>query len=221
MALQRPMMMSEADQPQCQPHGLPRVHPSPPRMARPNDARALRSQKALHQALLRLIEHRPFASLSIRDIIKEASLSYPAFYRRYENKEQLLEDIATSEVGKLLSLCLPIFRESDSEGSLISLLQYVERHKALWRNLLTGGAAPVMRSEFARIAKQIGTAEARSNPDPPLELLAGVAASGLFEILSWWLSQAPPYPLPKLAKILDQVIVRALTTPLNLSSSHV
>ena len=81
------------------------------RMSRPNDARALRSQEALRNALLELVEDRPFDQVSIRDITNVAGVSYPVFFRRYASKEQLLEDIATEEVRRMLALTSPILDE--------------------------------------------------------------------------------------------------------------
>jgi AcrR family transcriptional regulator len=185
------------------------------RMSRPNDARALRSREALKAALLSLVEERPFDQVSIRDITNRAGVSYPVFFRRYASREQLLEDIATEEVRRLLSLTSPIFDANRQDESARALCAYVSDHRQLWSQLLTGGAAPIMRDEFKRIAREIGGTREPTNPWLPADLAAAFVVSGLFEILAWWLSQPEDYPTEKVVRIIDILIVRLSSTPLD------
>jgi AcrR family transcriptional regulator len=180
------------------------------RMSRPHDARALRSREALRGALLALIEARPLDQISIRDITVAAGVSYPVFFRRYASKEELLEDIATEEVRHLLALSLPIFEDEAQVESLWTLCRYVDGHRAQWTRLLTGGAAPAMRAEFIRIAREIGE---RGESWLPVELAAPFVVGGLFEILAWWLSQPADYPMGNVVKFLDALIVRSVIQP--------
>lgn len=189
---------------------------SRPRMSRPHDARALRSREALRGALLALIEEKPFDQISIRDITGRAGVSYPVFFRRYETREQLLDDIAAEEVRRLLTLTLPIFNANMQAESLRALCRYVDEHRVLWTQLLTGGAGPIMREEFKRIAADIGATQPRSNPWLPGELAASFVVGGLFEILAWWLSQPPDYPSENVVKIIDALIVRSTARPLDI-----
>lgn len=184
------------------------------RMSRPNDARALRSQEALRNALLELVEDRPFDQVSIRDITNVAGVSYPVFFRRYASKEQLLEDIATEEVRRLLALTSPIFDTQRQTESVRALCAYVGDHRRLWTRLLTGGAAPIMREEFKRIAREIGGTREPVNPWLPSDLAAAFVVSGLFEILAWWLGQPTDYPTEKVVRIIEILIVRLASVPL-------
>lgn len=185
------------------------------RMSRPDDARALRSRKALQAALLTLIDERPFDQVSIRDITTEAGVSYPVFFRRYATKEELLEDIATDEVRRLLALTTPMFEAQTGDDSVRALCEYINDHRSLWARLLTGGAAPAMREEFRRIAKEIGKTRERRNPWLPVELAASFIVSGLFEILAWWMQQPPDYPVENIVTIIDTLIVRSTARPVD------
>lgn len=185
------------------------------RMSRPEDARALRSRDALQVALLALIDERPFEHISIRDITNQAGVSYPVFFRRYANKEELLDDIATGEIRHLLSLTSPIFEASKQAESLKALCAYIDAQRGLWTRLLTGGAASAMRGEFRRIAKEIGDTRQQANPWLPRDLAASFVVAGLFEILAWWLRQPVDYPMENVIKIIDALIVRATVRPLD------
>lgn len=165
--------------------------------------------------MLALIEEKPFEQVSIREITSRAGVSYPVFFRRYETKEQLLEDIATDEVRCLLSLTGPMFEVGTGDQALQALCQHINDHRALWARLLTGGAAPAMREEFRRIAKEIGETRERRNPWLPVELAASFIVSGLFEILAWWMRQPADYPVENIVTIIDTLIVRSTARPVD------
>lgn len=177
------------------------------RMSRPDDARALRSRRALHAALLALVAEKSLEQISIRDITAQAGVSYPVFFRRYQSKEELLEDIATEEVRQLLSLTMPVFDERQDDASLFVLCRYIAEHRALWEPLLTGGAASAMREEFRRIAQGVGESDRRINPWLPVDLAAAFVVSGLFEILAWWMRQPAHYPIENVVKLIDVLVV--------------
>lgn len=183
------------------------------RMARPDDARALRSRDALRAALLKLVEETAFEQITIRMITQEAGVSYPVFFRRYSTKEELLEDIAIEEVGALFFRTHPMFDASQRKHGVAELCAFVNSRRALWKSLLTSGAAPAMRSQFARIAAELGENSPRANPWLPVSLASAFVAAGLFEILAWWLSQPDDYPVSGIVTFIEQLIVQPLALP--------
>lgn len=187
--------------------------PTSHRLSRPNDARARRSREALKVALLHLLEMRTFEQISIREITRTAGLSYPVFFRQFRNKEELLADLAREEVRKILSLAQVQFDPSQAETGLFAMCQHVQRHKALWRTLLTAGASGEMRSEFAAISAEIAHKGPRSNPWLPIELASSFAAAAIFEILAWWLGQPSDIPIEHVVRILSLLASRPLIEP--------
>ena len=183
------------------------------RLSRPNDARAVRSRTALREALLLLIESRPFDEISIRDITNQAGVSYPVFFRRYEAKEQVLTDIATDEIRKLLEITFPALTGAGPRSGLEQLCAYVMAHRALWRVLLTKGAAGRMREEFVKASVDIANSSKRANPWLPVSLASAFVASGIFEILAWWLQQPEDYPVRNIVIFLEQLIVQPTLEP--------
>lgn len=183
------------------------------RLSRPHDRRAMKSREALRQALLALLNSRSFEDITIKDITSAAGVSYPVFFRQFASKENLLEDLAAREVHGLLALGQPLVEPGRPKNDFIDMCRYVEGHRALWKTLLTAGAASVMRSEFARISAEIGNTEPRANPWLPVELASSFVAAGIFEILAWWLNQPEGYPVRNVVKILIALVARPLTVP--------
>lgn len=190
------------------------------RISKPYDARAVRSREALRAALLRLVAEKPLEQISIQDITGEAGLSYPTFFRQFAAKEQLLEDIAADEIRCLLSLTLPLFEADNRQDSLRAMCNYVGERRALWKSLLTGGAAGAMREEFIRIAEDIGSnmerTGKRANPWLPTDLAGRFVVSGLFEIIAWWLRQPESYPIENVMTFIDALIIRSTVLPANI-----
>lgn len=191
--------------------------PERKRMSRPYDARALRSREALKAALMALLQKQAFDQISVRDITAAAGVSYPVFFRRYSTKEELLDDIATSEVRDLFTLTLPIFDATHHDESLHALCAFVNEHRSLWRGLLTGGGGPTMQQEFRRMAREIGEGREHVNPWLPRDLAAAFVGSGLFEVLAWWLRQPDDYPVENVVKMLNVLIVRSAARPVDVT----
>lgn len=172
-----------------------------------DDVRALRSVEAMRAAFLELIEQNPIEDISIKEITDRAGISYPTFFRRYASKNDLMESIATEEVRKLFP------EEMILEGNSRILCDYVHRNRKLWSVLLNGGAAHAMRKEFMRIARENAQTQQQVNPWFPTELAVPFVTSGIFELLAWWLREPEDYPLEKVVKLFNVLIVDAAARP--------
>ena len=179
---------------------------------KPDDARAHRSVEALRAAFLELIETRPFEAVTIRDITAAAGVSYPTFFRRFAGKEELLADIATSEVRQLLALGEEAMGQG-GRSSPAAMCAHVAAHRQLWRTLLTGGAAAAMRTEFMAISREIAESRPRINPWIPVDLAVPFVAGGIFEILAWWMRQPDDYPVGNVVTLLDALVVDVTARP--------
>jgi len=165
----------------------------------------------MRTAFLGLVERKPLDDISIKEITDGAGLSYPTFFRRYAGKSELLEEIATDEVRRLIALGHAAL--DGGQGSAWELCSYVHAHRKLWTVLLNGGAAHIMREEFRRIAEEMAYSRPRANPWLPVELAAPFVTSGIFEILAWWLRQPEDYPLDDIVALFDALIVDVTARP--------
>ncbi|GAB3101537.1 TetR/AcrR family transcriptional regulator [Aestuariicella hydrocarbonica] len=175
--------------------------------------RATRTRDALCKALLSLLEEKALEQITVKEITAEANVGYATFFRRYPDKESLLHDLAASEIRKLLAMTLPIFYTEDTLASTQTLCAYVWENKAIWRALLTGGAAATLKEEYLQQA--LALAEETSSPKAwlPDELAVTFAVTAAIEILSWWLKQSSPPSVKEMAYIVNRLAISPIYLP--------
>lgn len=176
----------------------------------PSDARQIRSRNALSGALLDLLRERPFDQLTIREITSRAGTGYATFFRHYPTKEALLGDVASEEIADLLSKTAPLLYETDSYSSTLALCSYVNANRKLWRALLTGGAASIVRKEFIRQARDLEKDSDILTDWLPADLGVVHGTGATIDILAWWLEQVSTYKPAQIAEILNRLVISPL-----------
>src|SRR5579862_3331046 len=142
--------MSRANQPSPIARGAASRSSRRPTSSRSKHARAVRSSRALREALIWLLQRKAFDRITIRDICAKAGVHYATYFRHHQTKEALLDYIARDQIKQLNKLTLAI-RETDSyEAGFRTLCAYVAGHRSLWSTLLNGGAGSAMREEWLR-----------------------------------------------------------------------
>ena len=176
------------------------------------DARMVKSRRALAEALLALLENRPFDQITIREITAKANIGYATFFRHYPTKEALLDDFAAGEVEALLQRSFPLLWAEGSAKAARALVDFVEERIGLWSALLTGGAAATVREEFIRRARQL--AEQAEQPETwlPNDLKIIYGVGGTIDILAWWIPRREEISKDRLAGILVKLVIDPLIT---------
>jgi AcrR family transcriptional regulator len=175
------------------------------------DARAVRSSAALREALLRLLGHKPFEQITVRDICAESGVHYATFFRHHASKEALLDDLAADQIATSVELTLPIRDAGDDRGSLLALCAYIDERRALWSVLLNGGAGAAMRAEWLRAARIVAETREPVGSWLPKELGTICSTSLIVETVAWWLTQpAGAYSAEQVAETLNRLIMTSV-----------
>lgn len=180
----------------------------------PMDARAVRSGEALRDALLRLLRHKAFAQITVRDICAEAGLHYATFFRHHAGKEALLDRVAAEQISTLVELTLPIQEAAGHDRAIHRLCEYVEEHRGLWSILLNGGAGGAMREEWLRRARIVTRTHEPIARWLPMELGMICSVTLIVETVSWWLRQPDgSYSGDEIAAILSRLQHTSVLSP--------
>lgn len=172
----------------------------------PPATRNTRTRPALSDALLSLLNERAFEQITVRDLTERAGIGYATFFRHYPDKDSLLNDLAAKQINELLTMSIPILYTVDSSASTRALCAYVWEHQKIWKILLTGGAAALVKEEFIRQAL-LAAARNRDSNQFNDDLRVIVPTAGTIEVLAWWLKQDSLPSVQLVAESLDKLVV--------------
>ncbi len=151
-----------------------RPHSRRRRHSRDGETRAQRKQRtreALLGAALSMLEDRPFASLSLREVSRAAGISPAAFYRHFQDMDELGFTLVDESFTRLREM-LRSARESDDYAGVISnsvaiLASHVHEHRQHFRFIARerGSGVPALsraiRGEIRLVTSELATDLAR------------------------------------------------------------
>jgi AcrR family transcriptional regulator len=166
------------------------------------NVRLRRTQKLLREALVELIDERGFDAITIGELTTRAMVSRAAFYRNYQDKYDLVEQIFEEAMSALLAAVGDLGRDHPAE-IWVRFFEHIADYERLYRALLgkQGSLWFVwkMRAALAGLIKERGQLPHGSNvADRPLHSFSDTfvpeLVSAMFvEAISWWLEQGRPY----------------------------
>lgn len=167
---------------------------------RPNNLRVRRTQKLLREALIELIEERSFDALTIGEITQRAMVSRAAFYRNYQDKYDLVEQIFEEAMRPLMNAIGHLGPERPPE-QWVKLFEHVAEHERLYRALLGGKGSfwfvTKMRASLEEMTREhFRTPDGQQAADsqgPAGEFVPAMLAALYVDAITWWLEQGKPY----------------------------
>ena len=173
-----------------------------------SNLRVRRTQKLLREALMELIEERGFEALTIGELTTRAMVSRAAFYRNYQDKYDLVEQIFEEAMRMLLAAVGELGRDHPAE-IWVTFFEHIARYERLYRALLGSKGSPwfvrKMRGALADLTKE--RARLPHGPDGSTRpvhafsdmLVPDLVATMWVEAITWWLEQGRPYPPREIA----------------------
>ena len=169
-----------------------------------SNLRVRRTQKLLREALIDLIEERGFDALTIGELTERAMVSRAAFYRMYQDKYDLVEQIFEEAMSALLNAVGERYPEQHPPEVWVTFFEHIANYERLYRVLLGSKGSSwfvrKMRASLADLVKAHGhqhrQAEATTADRPVLtfsdELVPDLVSTMLVEAITWWLEQERP-----------------------------
>ncbi len=164
--------------------------------------RVRRTQKLLREALIELIEERGFDALTVGELTERAMVSRAAFYRTYQDKYDLVEQIFEEAMSALLGAVGELGREHPAEV-WVTFFEHIAQYDRLYRALLGSRGSPwfvrKMRSSLAGLIKERGRLphgpDRRERPVHIFsdEFVPDLVSTLFVEAITWWLEQGRPY----------------------------
>jgi AcrR family transcriptional regulator len=169
--------------------------------------RMKRTRILLREALIALIEERGFDSLTIGELTERAMVSRAAFYRNYQDKYDLVEQIFEETMSMLFEAIGEFGREHPMDvwvRFFAQIAQYDRLYRALLGNKGSPWFARKMRLRLAELIKEHGSLEVAHGPVMPAHpfsdmFVPDLVSAMIVEAITWWLEQGQPYTPGELA----------------------
>jgi AcrR family transcriptional regulator len=162
------------------------------------DRRARRTRDALGDALVELMQERPFKSIKVQDVLVRAEVGRSTFYTHYRDKE----DLFLSDVEDFWEFASTMIERSGEDSKRVAPVRELFTHVAeakVFRDALvaSGKVHDVMelgQGQFARAIEQrlMKLSTAKGTSPGQFAAAAHALAGALFSSLSWWIDRGMP-----------------------------
>jgi len=157
------------------------------------DARVRRTRDALGDALVALMQEKPFGTITVQDVLDRAEVSRSTFYSHYSDKDDLLMSDA-EEFFESISMALSVHGDkSDRVFPVREFFVHLSDVQPFFKALVKSGKyqenMELARGHFARgIERRLSELPGgKSIPPNQLAAIAFTHAGALLSLLTWWL----------------------------------
>ena len=171
-----------------------------------NNLRVRRTQKLLREALIELIEEKGFDALTVGEITGRAMISRATFYRNYQDKYDLVEQIFAEALQALFNIVSEPGTQHPPQV-WVRFFEHIAEYERLYGALLGRQGSPwfvlKMRAALVDLLEQM--TRGQPGADRPVypsadTFVPDLVATMLVEAITWWLEKGRPYPPQEIAR---------------------
>lgn len=179
------------------------------------DRRIHKSKKALKDAMTSLMKKKDIKSITITEIVSLADLNRGTFYKHYQYKEELLNDIIDDVISDLAKsyrepyLDTNKFSINDLSISAIKIFEHVATYSDFYTIIINSNVLPDLQNKICEVIKQISIQDLFSvneNNAINTELYASFHAYALVGMIIEWVRGNFQYTPKYMAEQLIQII---------------
>lgn len=178
-----------------------------------SDPRTSRTDALLRDTFIVLLEKKRFEAITVGDIAREAKVNRATFYRHYQDKYDLAENIIEVAFKELMldlqaaDIDLDKIDLEHRRTAWEKLFKHIAEHARLYRTLLGRDRDPwvverMRKSSEALISKRLH--EAHPLPDEvgemPEDVAIAFAIEMLLGVIGWWLENNMHHPPEQMAR---------------------
>jgi AcrR family transcriptional regulator len=176
------------------------------------DARVRRTRDALGDALIALMQEKPFDTITVQDVLDRAHVSRSTFYSHYSDKDDLLMSDA-EEFFEALSMALSAHGDtSDRVFPVKEFFTHLADVQPFYKALVKSGKfqenMELARGHFARgIERRLAELpRASSIAASERSAIAFTHAGALLSLLSWWLDRGMKEPAAQMDELFHRMV---------------
>ncbi|WP_050616693.1 TetR/AcrR family transcriptional regulator [Bacillus testis] len=178
------------------------------------DRRITKSKQALKGALLSLMKEKDFKAIAITDIVQVANLNRGTFYKHYQYKDDLLEEIMDDVIADLIESYREPYKGNENfdvknlTSSAIKIFEHVDHYKEFY-TLLQSSTLSGFQDKICLVLKEIALQDLFDMlPDAVInrELLASYHAFAIFGMIKEWINHQFKYSADYMAEQLLAIV---------------
>ena len=176
------------------------------------DARVRRTRDALGDALVALMQEKPFDTITVQDVLDRAKVGRSTFYAHYSDKDDLLMSDA-EEFFEALSMMLSVRGDqSDRVFPVREFFSHITEAKQFVDALVSSGKfhdnMELAQGMFARgIERRLSELpQGRGIPAAERPAIAYAHAGALLSLLNWWIDRGMRQPPAEMDQLFHKMV---------------
>ncbi|PLS26306.1 TetR/AcrR family transcriptional regulator [Bifidobacterium parmae] len=174
---------------------------------RNNEESNLFVRGCIEGALIRLMESKPFAAITVTDIARRAGVSRNAYYRNYASKEAILDGFLNTVFEEINRRMLRYDPMTQTREAWLALLAGVRRIAPQYRLILQAGQGARIR-ERMRVSLNRGAHRLETGP----RYAAAFWAGALCEVVDQWVLAGMDVSDDELADVMTDLMLHGVAT---------
>ncbi len=178
------------------------------------DRRSLRTRRILLDALVALMQEKPYEAITVQDVLDRADIGRSTFYAHYPDKEALMVDM----LERMMNALSKMSGESPAAGGprlapLKELFEHVKQNQRLFSGVMRGRAVDLFYEKGQAYLNQMianeltGRLPAGRQPAIPIPVLAQFVSGTMVTMLRWWLENKMPYSPSEMDTMLHRLVM--------------
>lgn len=158
------------------------------------DRRILKSQKAIKQAVIELMNEKEFDKVTMQEISDRANVNRKTIYLHYKDKYDLMDTLIEEHINELREICN---LEASSTEEYLSWFEYFEKKYAFFSSMLASKGAPYFRRRFLEfviedIQNEWDIVEGKKSGLIE-DIVVQFFAPAYVGLVEWWFTNGMPY----------------------------
>lgn len=186
------------------------------------DLRVIKTKENIESHFIELLNRYPFQEITVKMLIAECKINRSTFYRNYEDKYQLLEEITEKLLRKYKKTIYPDIMKiksdkvEDFEKFLLPMVNYFYENESVLLALNKDTVPAAIFDRMYRIMSKMFLEEItlsyniRGEKVTVASYFSNVIASNLLTTMRWWHLEHPELPKDKIMEILVKCITKGV-----------
>ena len=186
------------------------------------DLRVIKTKENIESHFIELLNRYPFQEITVKMLIAECKINRSTFYRNYEDKYQLLEEITEKLLRKYKKTIYPDIMKiksdkvEDFEKFLLPMVNYFYENESVLLALNKDTVPAMIFDRMYRIMSEMFLEEItlsyniRGEKATVASYFSNVIASNLLTTMRWWHLEHPELPKDKIMEILVKCITKGV-----------